>query len=222
MLERDPGDTKALAARAVAHFAERNFEESMADAQRLCELQPQSLRWWQLQLEILRGQGEPARVMIEHCDRWIEAGDADGRFHMLKAGLLANSGRMDQARQWLDEAATLGAESLDVLQVMVAMLDELQLHETARAVMDGAKQRFPDQQWVRQAIIHRHWQAGRLDQGLAEVTSARADFPAPEAGVLRLEAMLLAATGQRDAATRLRSATSCWPRGRRRWRPGSP
>ena len=87
-----------------------------------------------------------------------------------------------------------------MLDALVVTLDSLQLRDVARETIASAKERFPAAQWVRQAIVQRHWQAGYLDDALAEIEQAESDFSTLDTGLLRLKALVLAASSRNQEA----------------------
>ena len=89
-----------------------------------------------------------------------------------------------RANDLLREAAARGADSLEVLEMLVAMLDGLELRDVARDVIDRAKTRFVDAQWVREAIVRRAWQGDAIEVALAELAEARRAFGTLDAGLL--------------------------------------
>jgi tetratricopeptide (TPR) repeat protein len=212
VLAGDPDDLHALEARAYARLIDRNLDGALEDTRHLATLQPEDITWRQLELEIMRRDGRPPAEMLERIEQWMDEDGEDGRYHVLKAGLLAGGGRPDTAREVMEVAAERGAGSLKVLELMVQMLDELGMRDRARTVIDDAKRRFPNEPWVRQAMVQRLWQAGHLAEAAAELQAAERDFAELSAGLLKLQALLLVATGRTaevpPVLERLRQAAS--------------
>ncbi len=200
ILEIEPDNVKALSARAAANFIDRNFTEALKDTQRLIEIEPDVLTWRGLHIETMRRQSVPDAELLVLCQEWMDQYDGDGRYYVIKAGLLASMGRVPEAREMIRQAADRGASSLDVLEQMIGILDELQMRDVARETIEDAKSRLPDEQWVRQAIVHREWQSGHFEDALVELQAAERDFGQLEPGMLRLKALVLAGSQRPEEA----------------------
>ncbi|MDY7109366.1 MAG: tetratricopeptide repeat protein [Planctomycetota bacterium] len=200
VLAGHPDDTDALAARARALYLDRELAEALKSAERLVAIEPADPAWRHLQLQIMQGMAVPDDELIAQCDRWIDAWDGDGRLHLLKAGWLAELGRMDEARRVAEIAAERGADTLEILQHTVSLLDLLQMSEIASTVLADARQRFPQEQWVPEATVRRLWQAGRVDEALAELERAERDFDSLDSGLLRLSVVVLVAAEREEEA----------------------
>jgi tetratricopeptide (TPR) repeat protein len=194
ILSEHPEDIEALTAKARALYTDRQFDQAMPVAQELIRLQPDNTEWRQLELGLMRAKGDDEQSILAKCDAWVDAWQGDGRFHLVKAGWLAEFGRIPEARQIATQAAALGADDLTVLQRMLALLDALAMRDVAVSVIGDAKLKFPGEQWVRQAAIRRYWLAQQLDRALAEIASAEADFVTLNAEMVRLKALVTLAS----------------------------
>ena len=175
LLALDPRHVDALRAKSVALFQQGRLEEALTLVERLIEVEPESLKWRAPALEIRRAQGAPPEQLVALCDTWIGEYEGDGRFHLLKAGILLSLGLIEEAREAARLGAERGARSLDVLQEMVNLLDRLQLRDEARQVVERARATFPDQQLVAEIVIRRFWQVGRVREAAAELDRLDAD-----------------------------------------------
>jgi tetratricopeptide (TPR) repeat protein len=198
ILTSSPDDVDVLAARAMARIVDRELDTAYADAQRLSELEPDGIRWRQLQLEIMRRRGDDAAQLLDVIEQWMKTRASDGRYHVLKAGLLASVGREAEARQVVAEGAERGANSLPALEMLVDMLDELSLRDVADDVINRVQQQFPQEQWVRQAKAHRRWQAGALEEALREVEAVEQSGKELQTGLRKLEVLLLLSLDRDD------------------------
>jgi tetratricopeptide (TPR) repeat protein len=202
ILEESPRDAGALAARAVALFRERRFDESLRDAQTLARLEPASLAWPQLELEILNSQGRSEQEIDARCRQWIEERPDDPRPRLLRAGALAVRGRLAEARAEAAAAVERGADTLEVLQAMVSLLDQLEMRSEAAGVIADATRNFPQAPWVRLALADRAWQAGDLEQARRVLDAARRDLGSLDEGLTRLEALVAQGLGDHARAGR--------------------
>lgn len=209
LLKIDADDPAALTARARALYSDRRFDEAAVAVGRLIELEPEVLSWRRLRLDLLRQQHAPDDELLAVCDEWMSGSKSDGRFHLLKAGVLLNAGRVDAALETAHQAASAGVTSLEVLQQLVALLDLMGAGDRAELLIDQSKSRFPHDQWVREAAARRAWQAGRLEQALAEIDQAERVVGDIGAALLRLRALAhLSASGLDVAAPTLDALAS--------------
>ena len=200
ILSEHPNDIEALTAKARALYTDRQFEQAMPVAQQLISLQPENTEWRQLELGLMRASGDSEQSILAKCDEWVDDWEGDGRFHLVKAGWLAEFGRMQEARTIATEAAARGAGDLTVLQRLLALLDALAMRELAVAVIGDAKLKFPGEQWVRQAAIRRLWLAQQLDRAIEEIAGAEADFKNLNPELQRLKALVMLASNRLDEA----------------------
>lgn len=199
ILQDEPDCIEALSAKGRALYADREFDQALPVAEKLCELEPGNLAWRQLQLEIMHRQNAGSDALLAACEKWIQDYDGDdGRFHLLKASYLLPLGRAADARTELAEAARLGAGDLLTLQQMVSLMDRMEMYDLASQVIAAAGDRFPNEQWVAQALVQRLWQAGRIKEALAQIEQAERRFPQLNTGMLRLKALALASADRRD------------------------
>ncbi|MCZ6851080.1 MAG: hypothetical protein O7F17_05510, partial [Planctomycetota bacterium] len=183
----------ALRAKAGVLFADRRFQDAAPVVHRLIRLEPDELRWRQWLLQMMRLTGEPERRRLAQCDSWIaEHVEQDqAQFRLLKAQLLADLGRIDEAADEAARAADVGVNSLPILQQLVGLLDALGRYDAASRVIAEAKQEFAAEPWVRQAAVKRLFRNGRTDDALAELAAAEQHFQRLDPILLRLKALAL-------------------------------
>ena len=132
--------------------------------------------WRAMLLELRRAQTASHEPLVAICDAWIDSHEqVDGRFHLLKAGILLSAGRIEDAMNEGRLAARRGASSLDVLQSMFDLLDQLQLHDETIELTRAARASFPDEQQVTAILVHRLWRVGAFDKAQAELARHAAD-----------------------------------------------
>ncbi len=202
ILSLDGNDADALSAKAVGLLAVGRHDEALQCARRLSTLHPLQIRWRALELEILRAQDVSDHELIQRCDAWVADYDGDGRFGLLKARTLAVLGFANEARAAAKAAAQRGADSLEVLQLMVNLLDQLRLDSEAGEVVARARTKFPQEQWVVEWTVRRLWQAQRIDDAMAELVAAEKRLSSLDAGLLRCKALLLMHQGRNEDARR--------------------
>lgn len=200
LLAIDPNDKEALTARSSALIADRRFDEAMATAKHLTELEPDNIDWPKLQLQIMRIRGDRDELILETCSQWAEEWQGDGRFRLLRAAWLAEMGRFDEAVAESERAAAAGAENVDVLRQMVGLLDLLDRRDLATSVIQAAKQRFPTEQWVREGAIRRLWQIQDVQAAIAEFDQAAEAFPDLDPAMLRWKVLLAMTDNRGDDA----------------------
>ena len=202
LLQIDPGMIDAMAARAEVHFLSREFEDTERIATRLIELDPDSLRWRRMLLEVHSRQGASTDSQIEQCRAWSETYTADARFRLLAAAMLVDAGRMDEARAELRDVASLSANSQAVLEQLVSLLDALGMSADADAALASTAARFPAQWWPREASIKRDWQRDEPERALQQIADARGAMADEPPSIRRLEVVSLLSAGRRDDARR--------------------
>ena len=200
----------ALRAKCGALVADRSFDEAAPVVQRLIDLQPDELLWRQWLLQMMRMEGESERRRLAKCDAWIaeHTDQAQAQFRLLKAQLLADLGRPDEAADEAARAADVGVSSLAVLQQLVEVLDALGRHDAASRVIAQAKREFEGEPWVRQAAVQRLFKSGRIDDALAELAEAERQAERLDPILLRLKALLLIEQQQADEAITVLGALS--------------
>lgn len=198
ILAIEPDSIDAMAAKTEALLLERRFDDAMPIAQRMIELDPDNLRWRRLALEIQSGQGAPEDKLVEQGRAWSQGYQGDGRFHLLTAGMLLEMDRADEAAAELQLATRLGADTQEVLEKTVGILDLMDLREQSDQLIAATQRKFAQEPWVREVGIHRLWQANRLDQTLSELEQARHDLPRLSPGLRRLQVLAFIAAGRPD------------------------
>ncbi len=202
LLALDADHLGALRAKAGAMFADRRFQDAAPVMHRLIDLDPDELRWRQWLLQMMRITGEPELHRLAQCDMWIaEHVEQDqAPFRLLKAQLLADLGRVDEAADEAARAADVGVNSLPILQQLVELLDALGSHDAASRVIAEAKQNFAAEPWVRQAAVQRLFRNGRTDDALVELAEAEQHFQRLDPILLRLKALALIEQQRADEA----------------------
>lgn len=201
LLAIDPDHASALSAKAELMVMERRFDEAHELAQRLIALEPQSLRWRRLQLQLMRQRGMSVDDVIEQCARWAGESDADGRYHLLAANALLEADHAHDAMIELDRAIQLGADAADVLEELIATLDELDLRDRGDQLIASTAARHPGQPWVREIALARLWRSNRVDDALAELASIELELPLLTPTLLRYKTLILLSAHRIDEAT---------------------
>lgn len=189
LLALDADHIGALRAKAGTLVADRSFDEAAPVVHRLIDLQPDELLWRQWLLHMMRMKGKSEDQRLAQCDAWIAEHDEQdqAQFRLLKAQLLADLGRVDEAADEAARAADGGVNTLPTLQQLVGLLDALGSQDAASRVIEQAKREFPGEPWVRQAAVQRLFKNGRTDDAMAELAEAEP----LDAILLRIKALLL-------------------------------
>jgi tetratricopeptide (TPR) repeat protein len=208
ILAVSPDDVEALSAMAGAAYDGGDLDTVIEIAVRLSALEPQQVPWRALHLTALQDRGADEATVLRMCDDWIAEHARDGRFQLLKAQILADLGRVEEARATVIDAAASGAESRDILRSMLATLDLLGLHDEVPVLLA----RSTDDGWVLEAAVQYHWQALRLDDALDELARAEETLGALDLRLLGWRALVHADRGALDRArevtARLRALSS--------------
>jgi tetratricopeptide (TPR) repeat protein len=179
-----------LRLRASGFAFESEFDKAEAYIERLIELEPDNIEWRRFHLSIDHGRDVTLQELLDRCEEWIESYDGDGRYHMLKASILAGAGHRDRARDLACGAAQRGASNRDVLQQMVSLLDILQLFDEAEKLIRATIEENPEEFWPHEAMVRRYWQQGRLHDALETVEQVQTERGALSISLLQWKSLL--------------------------------
>ncbi len=198
ILAIEPDHVEALRLKALGHAAGSDLAAAQDWASRLIAIEPEVLRWRVLILQLLREAGASTGDLITMCEQWIDESRRseralDGRFHMLKAGILLTAGERDRAKEMARIAASPehGAAAPEVLENLLSLLDALQLQEEAHALATQTQSQFADAHWPHEAVARRHWQHGHADAALEAIDHVRQTLGQLNVSLMRLEVLLL-------------------------------
>ena len=198
----EPDHIDAWSMKAAAAFQQGRFNQTADIARKLCELEPRKIGWRLLYVKCLQRQDVDERAVLDVCDEWIAEDERDGRFRLLKVEVLAEYGHLQQAREELVEAVKLGADSQEVLEAMVEMLELMGLRKLAEELLAEERSRFPNEPWVFETAIRRLWQALQIEDALEVLAQAEETFGANQINLLRWRALLHTVWGERDEANK--------------------
>ena len=198
----EPEHIDAWSMKAAAAFQQGRFKQTADIAQKLCKLEPRKIGWRVLYVKCLQRQDVNERAVLNVCDEWIAEDERDGRFRLLKVEVLAEYGHLQQAKEELVEAAKLGADSQEVLEVMVQMLELMGLQELTEELLADERARLPNEPWVFETAIRRLWQALRIEDALEVLAQAEEAFGDNQINLLRWRALLHTVWGERDEASK--------------------
>ncbi|MCZ6834172.1 MAG: tetratricopeptide repeat protein [Planctomycetota bacterium] len=203
ILRVNPDHIDALATKYALLYSKLKAGERFDDdpeqiARRLMELEPDKINWRKFILELMRIKQVPNEQIIAMCDEWIEGYEGDGRLELLKAETQMVLGDDAASRVTALAAAALGADSLDVLDLMLSLFDVLSmmspsdpvLSKTRQDLLDRTRQRFPTEAWVYVAIIRQHWRNGHHAMALQVMEQAMASSVEMDDQFLRWKALL--------------------------------
>ena len=177
IIEVDPEHIEARSTRALIALQDDDFATVAEHTQHLSRLEPRNLSWRALHIQTLQQQGDSIDAIIDLCQQWIEDDDdSDGRFHLLKAQLLVEAGRTDEAEIELNRAVDLGADDQVVLERMLDLLGSLAIAERTEVLLDSIRQRMPKATWVDLAAIRFYWRSQRFDDIQDLLAERRARF----------------------------------------------
>ncbi len=194
----EPEHIDAWSMRAAAAFQQGRFKQTADIARKLWTLEPRKIGWRVLYVKCLQRQDVNERAVLDVCDEWIADDERDGRFRLLKVDVLAEYGHLQQAKEELVEAVKLGADSQEVLEVMVKMLELMGLRDLAEELLAEERSRFPNEPWVFETAIRRLWQALRIEDALEVLAQAEEALGDNRINLLRWRALLHTVGGERD------------------------
>lgn len=200
LLAHDPDNVDALTAIVQVHWAERDYAEALRAVARLVEIEPQEVRWRELYLAIMREAGQDHSALVAQCAQWLSEHQGDGRYHVLEAAVLADAGRFEEATEAIKSSAVLGADTLDVLSKQVSILDALGQYKLAEQVIDKTASRYPNAEWVQQAVIRRLWQANQINEALSRLEAFEQPGTPLAPELAKLKALCLLSVDRPDAA----------------------
>lgn len=200
LLAKNPENVDALRLKVIGHYRNSQFDASGDYLVRLMAVEPTNMQWRAMHLQLLQQQDQPFDSLLRLCEQWIASHDGDGRFHMMKARLYVSAGRLAEAQSVARDAAARGADSADILPLMLAMLDSLQLRDDADDLVAATVARFADAQWPREQAVRRHWQASRLQRAMEEIEVTAEVHGSLDRSLLRWKSLLLMTAGEHDKA----------------------
>lgn len=189
LLKLEPGNRAALEVRLVSRQASGRFDEARQTAATLIDLEPEQLQWRLRLLQIMHRQRVPADQMLALADRWVAEHDGAASFGVVKARLLFALGREDAAAAEALAAAAAPSTTLPALQALLALLDDLDLHDAAAQAIDRAMETLAGSAWVWQVAAQRHWRSGRNAETLAVLATAEERLGALDPTLLRLRVL---------------------------------
>ena len=164
LLAQHPNDVQLISVKAVSLVNQRLLEEAGPFISRLIELEPDVVSWYALKLEVLLTLETPELELLEMTQRWIDEYDGDGRFHVLRAGLLIKFNDYAGAREEMELGEVRGYRDTDVLNRSVSVYDQLGNFSKSDEALQEAIEVEPDNQGVYEVTVRRLWRASRLEE----------------------------------------------------------
>lgn len=203
--ESDEYAVQASLLLASAHFANQNFEATVAAADRVLELDPDRLVALQVRAKGNLGAGKMEDA-LKDAERLLAAQPDDYDAHALRASILADMGRLDEAKKAHAELKELALASNDpsvaqrgCLAPAILARDQLKDMAAAESLFDDCVQRFPTSAFVAGEAMRFYDDVHKSDKALDLIRKAVAQ--APENLSLRSTlAYRLAKDGEVDAA----------------------
>lgn len=199
LLALDIDNIEALAAKGSALTLDGRFQDALGYLERLVRLEPEHMAWRVSLLEVRRRQGAADEELIALCDSWPDEAVGDGRLHLVKAQLLLELGRTDEARREAQLAMQRGADAPEVLRAMIELSHRLGVGSEAQDLVAQTRAKFGPVPWVTEAAVRWHWQAQLPDEALAVLEKAEEAGPL-DAELLRWKALLLMDRGRNQEA----------------------
>jgi len=206
LLDIDPDHIDALSSLARLALIDGEYDVAHGTADHLIDLQPDTMSWYELRIEAMRGRGDTPDDIIETCSTWAATHDGDARFDVLHAMMLLEFGRRSDVDPVLERVRSRGVRDERTLDRALRLFDALGRQEDAQAVIDSAMASTEDALWIQLTQVRRHWEAGRIDQAAAALPIDVDDAsPEQRAAWQRLRAVIAIAQGREaDARTMLR------------------
>jgi len=190
ILKTNPDHLQARSAVARYHQAQRELPKAIAELEKLQELDPGNIEWRIRHITALADQGAAEPQRLAKCDQWIAAWEGDGRMLFIKAILLLDIGRREEAAAIAVKAADAGIESPEVHHGLVMLLDDLDMPTVADALVERAKTEFPGEAWVWDEAIRRPWLQRELQAALTELEEAKSQFTVLAANLLKWDVLV--------------------------------
>ncbi len=182
LLRIEPDNVPAIESRTALAFQRGSWKEAIDGSERLMAIEPNAYKWRALHLEFLRKSDPEIESRLKAINRWIEAGEPDGRYRLFLADTLRQMNRNDEAKQAAIAAVEKGMPDAQTLTVLLDLLDLLKLGDQSAKAVERALAAGLPRSAVVQMQVHRHYRAGRLDIARQELAAALAALDANAAG----------------------------------------
>jgi tetratricopeptide (TPR) repeat protein len=172
LLRIEPNNVPAIESRTALAFQRGSWKEAMEGSERLMAIEPDAYKWRALHLEFLRKSDPEIETRLKAINRWIEAGEPDGRYRLFLADTLRQMNRNDEAREAAIAAVEKGMPDAQTLTVLLDLLDLLKLSDQSAKAVERALAAGLPRSAVVQMQVHRHYRGGRLDLARSELAAA--------------------------------------------------
>lgn len=206
LLRIEPKNAKAIEIRMLLAGARGSWDEALTEAKKLIELEPGNYQWRVMALEAMRGSGADLAARSALLREWMAAGEPDGRYRLILAGIAQETGDRAAAEREAREAANRGMPDSTMLSVLVDLLDTLELPDVAASAIEKARSSGVPEADIVAMQIERHWLAGRFSEAHSQIGKARAELGAgsesPASSVLSTRLLrwsIVVAESERDA-----------------------
>ncbi|MDG2055173.1 MAG: tetratricopeptide repeat protein [Phycisphaerales bacterium] len=176
LLAKHPNDVRLISAKAVSLRNQRLLEEAGPFISRLIELEPETISWYALKIDVLLTLDTPELEMLEMTQQWIDEYEGDGRFHVLRAGLLIKFNDYVGAREEMELGEAQGYRDTDVLSRSVLVYDQLGNFNKADEALQEAIEVEPNNQGVYEVTVRRLWRSSRLEEAKKTLALAEERF----------------------------------------------
>ena len=201
VLEIEPDHINALMAMSTVLFAERQHDESMEFTDRLIELEPDNIDWRRFRLLTMLAADRSALDVTALAEAWVEQNpESDGRFRLVHAEILSQTGQVEAAQRVIEQAAEVGATDAAVLRGMINLMDNVDMRERASELVNVAKSAFPGESWVYNEAVRRYWQVRNHVQAFAELDDAEENLGGLDHTLLRWKVLLHILTNEHGLA----------------------
>jgi predicted Zn-dependent protease len=180
LLALDSKNVAALEARILIAGSKGRYKDAVADTERLIAIAPDNYRWRATLLSLLQADGVPLPERAALVERWIAAGESDGRYRLFLAALAIEERDQAKAVDAASKAASLGLPDAATLGELLNLLDTLRIPAQIDVAIDASRAKGVDSAAIAGMQIERHWLAGRLE--LAEKELAQQIEAAGKAG----------------------------------------
>ena len=155
-----PADPAALRAKVMAHGHRREWDESMAFAERLVAALPEDLEAHHLVQDVMYSRQDPGDQIVKRFADLLAAHPEDPRFELLLARANTMANRGEEAVELLRSAAARKTADPDVAAALARLLEQYRMFKESGQVLEQLAGDDADPLRVR-PLVRRMWQGER-------------------------------------------------------------
>lgn len=202
VLADNPDDVLALRAKALALERMRRFDQAVAVAEHLNDVDPTDLDGHQITYRLYMRTGKPTAKVIARAEAMRDKYPDDARFELLVAIAYGQSGDVERARELLRATARRTPTDPRFVRQLSMVLDRNRMFAESQALLERAVAQNPDPQ-LRAILVQRLWQNGLAAEAAERVADVDPSSSAADSELLALRALALFELDRTDEAKRI-------------------